>query len=534
MTVNPDFQPEEIFNKRVEIGLDNSIKILSKIIDMSDDIYKRKGAIKYLGLISKEAPSLKKECFETLENVLISDTTVDVKSEAARALGRLQLKRALKPLFWCLKETKDNSELKLSLLKSIREISFSDEEIEIFIKELISSNDTIKQYVKNQLLILSPDLLLKKLMKSLINKKYSNKHKAEIIKLIGFEISSLNSSYKGSSYIEAKYPNIIMDMEAYREEILSEITQILKKEDESLLKSSITILKLLKSSIKEDIVKLLLNDNFIIKKNAIIISGKLQLGETADLIVQNLDSLYHEVSLASIEALGEIGDPSTVSELIDILNIEDISFEYSDIDMKFQIMDAVKKIYLKQEKTSYKELIDYLDTDNNTIKESVAFILGEIGKEEFVHPLLKLLKNRNVDIKKNAIIALGKIGHLDALDYLISIISNQNAYWLIKKVTTDALFNIFQQNWYKMDNNNVNLNSTMNKKLALIIEHLREDDKENFKVKLGLIKLLEKFGDQRALDALIRRVNDFHRVVRIHASNAIKKIEERLELAEQG
>jgi len=38
------------------------------------------------------------------------------------------------------------------------------------------------------------------------------------------------------------------------------------------------------------------------------------------------------------------------------------------------------------------------------------------------------------------------------------------------------------------------------------------------------------YGDEPALSALLARVNDFPRVVRIHASNAIKKIEEKLEL----
>jgi HEAT repeat protein len=267
-----------------------------------------------------------------------------------------------------------------------------------------------------------------------------------------------------------------------------------------------------------------------VKKNAIFISGKLELSEAADLIALNLDSLYNEVSLASIEALGEIGDLSSVSELIDILNVEDISFEYSDIDMKFHIMDAVKKIYLKHEKISYDKLYEYLDMNNDTIRESVAFILGEIGKDEFVIPLINLLKIKNLDVKKNAIIALGKIGNIDALDHLIAIIKNQNAYWLIKKVATDALFNILQQNWYKFDGVNIETNRDLNKKISLIIELLRENEKENYKVKLGLIKLLERFGDEKAFDALLKRVNDFHRVVRIHASNAIKKIEERLEL----
>ena len=66
--------------------------------------------------------------------------------------------------------------------------------------------------------------------------------------------------------------------------------------------------------------------------------------------------------------------------------------------------------------------------------------------------------------------------------------------------------------------------------MAVLTDYLRTKENENHKVKLSLIKLLEIYGGENALSALLKRVNDFHRVVRIYASNAIKRIEERLEL----
>ena len=79
MALNPNYQPEEIFNKRAEIGIDQSIQLLSKIIDTSNDNYKRMDAIKYLGLASKEAPALKGECFDTLESIFISEENTLIK-----------------------------------------------------------------------------------------------------------------------------------------------------------------------------------------------------------------------------------------------------------------------------------------------------------------------------------------------------------------------------------------------------------------------------------------------------------------------
>lgn len=145
-------------------------------------------------------------------------------------------------------------------------------------------------------------------------------------------------------------------------------------------------------------------------------------------------------------------------------------------------------------------------------------------------PLLDLLKIRNVDVRKNTIIALGKIGSIDPLESLLKILGDENAYWLIKKVAVDAIYNIFQRNWYKVKDKKQDITRLLNKNMATLMDHLRTKESENYKVKLSLIKLLETYGGEQALNALLKRVNDFHRVVRIYASNAIKKIEERLEL----
>jgi len=525
-----NIQPKEIFQRREEFGIDNSIKLLTEIIETEKNESQRRGAVKYLGLVSKEAPSLKKECFATLENILISGDSIEIKCEAAKALGKLNYDKALKPLMWVLEENPDNLEIRLSVLKAIKKIQFKDNEIKIFIKELGSPFTANRDYVRNKLLTLNPEDLINKLLGSLKEEQFSDEHKSELIKLIGIELSSIDISFEDVSYLKVKYPEILSDLTANKHILLNEITQILREEDSDLMDAILTIVKLIKSEINNEIIKLILIDDFIVKKNAIKLTGKLRLPDAVDLLVTNLDNIYNEVSIASIKALGEIGDVTAIPELLGILDIEDISFEYSDIDMKFQIIDAVKNIYLSNNKASYDHLFSSIERDNDTIRESVAFIFGELGKEDFVNPLIKLLHERNLDVKKNAIIALGKIGHLNALDPLIKLIDDKDSYWLIKKISVDAIYNIFHRNWYKLKEEEKDLKRELNKNLAILIDHLKINENEDFKVKLSLIKFLEAYGGEKALDALLKRVNDFHRVVRIHASNAIKRIEEKLEL----
>ncbi len=523
-------QPLEIYKRREEFGLENSFKMLSVIIETDKDDNKRRESIKYLGLISANSIQLKKECFETLENILISEDKIEIRCEAAKSLGRIKYEKALKPLNWVLEQEPVDHNIKISVLKAIHKTRFEEPEIKLFINELDSEFHSIKDFITIQLLSLKHERLIELLLSALKNKKYSNKHKTEIIKLIGYELSSINISFEDTNYIKIKHPKILSDLIQNKSFLLEVITQNLREEDSNLMEAIITILKILGKELEKDFIKFLLIDDFIVKKNAIILSGKLKLKNAVDLLITNLDSIYNEVTIAAIEALGEIGDLSAVPELLDILDIDEISFQYTDLDMKLYILDAIKKIYLNNIDPSYDYLYLSLRKDNNTVKESVAFILGEIGEEEFIKHLTDLLKIRNLDVRKNAIIALGKIGSIEVLGNLFQILEDKNSYWLIKKVATDAMYNIFQKNWYRVKDNEKDAIRSLNKSIAHLIDYLGKNKDENFKVKLSLIKLIEAYGGKQAFHALIKRVNDFHRVVRIYASNAIKKIEERLEL----
>jgi len=526
---DPKPSPQEIYNKREEFGLENSVEMLTNIVETEKDYSKRKEAVKYLGRISNYIPQLKDDCFMIIENVLISEDKIDVKCEAAKTLGKLKNNKALKPLNWILEQKIDSVDLRLAALKAIMNIKFDEPQINTFIKELDSRYNSVKEFVRNHLVGIEPELLIDSLLGNLKSENISNEHKSEIIKLIGYELSSINIAFQDTNYVKVKYPELISKLHSEKGVLLDEITRILRKEDLELLDSTVSILKLISPEINQDVVKLLLSDDFIVKKNAITLTGKLKLKDAVDTLIPGLDNIYSEVSVATIEALGEIGDLSAIPELLDVLNVEDISFEYTDIDMKFYIMNAVKKIYSTNRDADFNILFSHLNSDSETLKESIAFILGEIGNEEFAKPLIDLLKIRNLDVKKNAIIALGKIGNIEPIPSLIEILENPDSYWLIKKVAIDAIYNIFQRNWYRVKGEDVEFKRTLNKHIATIIDYLKQSEAENTKVKVSIIKFLEIYGDEPALSALLTRVNDFPRIIRIHASNAIKKIEEKIE-----
>jgi len=191
-----NLSPQEIFDKREEYGLENSVEMLTDIIETDKDNDKRKKAIKFLGGIIKFIPKLNNECFTTLESVLISELNIAIKCEAAEALGKLKNEKALKPLNWILEQKLADVDLRLAVLKAIMKTKFQDPQITIYINELDSEYTSIREYVKSQLVVLEPEILIRLLLENLESENISNKHKSEIIKLIGYELSSVNVSFQ--------------------------------------------------------------------------------------------------------------------------------------------------------------------------------------------------------------------------------------------------------------------------------------------------------------------------------------------------
>ena len=196
--------PAEIFQRREEFGLKNSFNMLTEIIEADKDDNKRRESVKFLGLISDDSSQLKKACFETLENLLVSDDKIEIKCEAAKALGRIKYEKSLKPLNWALEQKPVNNDIKLSVLKAIHKTRFEEPEIKLFINELDNEFHSIKDFVTIQLLSLEPEKLVNLFLITLKDKKFSNRHHTEVLRLLGYEISSINVSFEDTSYIKIK------------------------------------------------------------------------------------------------------------------------------------------------------------------------------------------------------------------------------------------------------------------------------------------------------------------------------------------
>jgi len=526
LQIKTQLPPEEIFQRRDELGLGNSVDLLTRIIESNQNKNVRIEAVKYLGIMKDPT------CFEILENVLVSDDDIEIKSEAAKALGRLKNKKALKPLKYILEQHHTDNIIKTTVLRAIASIRFAEKEIKLFIKHLECRDKSVKTCIKNRLINLGPEELLIYLLDSLKNDNFSEKHEITLIKLIGYELSGINLSLDDTSFLKVSYPEVYSRLIQNKEFLLETLISIFNEDDEQLMKSTLIILGILGKEINARLIDLLEDNDFIIKKNAIKLIGDLKVENALNSLIQNLDNMYSEISMASIEALGEIGHISAIPELLSILDIKALNFEYIDYDMKWHILEAVRKIYMNNKSAPFDYLFEILKTDNDLLKESIAFIMGEVANEIFVDSLFLLMDEKNLDVRKNSIIALGKIGSVKAIYPLINVLNTHDTYWLLKKVIVDAISNIYHKNRHLIKGEDFNQKRMFIINTERIIDYLKAHESDNFKVKVSIIKFLEIHGGKTALPALLKQVNDFHRIVRISATKAIKKIEERLELSE--
>lgn len=529
--LDANIEPQDIYRRCEELGLGQALDMLVEILDNAKQIDKRKNSVKYIGLIGGKSKDLKNDCFELLENLVISEKDESIKGEATKALGELQYEKALKPLKWLLEQENVGPKLMITALRAIANIRMDLPEITLFIEHLGCPVKTVKACIMNKFTQISPDILICALLRSLARQDFKETHKAEIIKAIGFNLASIDMSFEGISYLQVNFPEIVNELEVHKRELLKVITSNLRDEDKAFLESSISLLNLIGKEINEILIELIEDEDFLIKQNAIKIVGKLRINaqEIMKKLVENLDDIYSEISIESIKSLGEIGEISMVPELLKALDIEDPDYEYLDLDKKWFILEAIQKIYFHNPSANFDYLYKGLNSYNDNIKESIAFLFGELGKEEFIDSLVELLDERNLDVRKNAIIALGKIGNKRAIDKILGILDQEYVYWILKKISIDAIYNIYYRNYRIGNDEDPNIKRDFIINREKLIDYIKSHNDDCFKIKLSVIKFLEVFGDQTALSALLGLVNDFHRLVRLSAEKAIKRIEERLE-----
>lgn len=134
-------------------------------------------------------------------------------------------------------------------------------------------------------------------------------------------------------------------------------------------------------------------------------------------------------------------------------------------------------------------------------------VLKKIGTPA-VDPLINAMNDRNQSVRSGAIIVLGTIGDNRAVDPLIRILKNKNEKNEVKKSAENTLAEI-----------------------GAIDPVIRVLDDEDPKVRIRIVNILRKINDPRAFSALNTAMNDKDPEVAHLATSALKSKENSLRIA---
>ena len=118
---------------------------------------------------------------------------------------------------------------------------------------------------------MKPKRLIKHLLEALEDETTSEKHKIEVLMLIGHVLSKTTVLDETSRIRKLIYPEVLPDLIEHKDELLKIITSVLK---DNILENILTILSLISQEITDDLIKYAYNDDCFIKANAIKLLGK--------------------------------------------------------------------------------------------------------------------------------------------------------------------------------------------------------------------------------------------------------------------
>jgi HEAT repeat protein len=156
-------------------------------------------------------------------------------------------------------------------------------------------------------------------------------------------------------------------------------------------------------------------------------------------LMKTFEDGNENVRMATVKALGNIGDPRTVKPLVNALVDE-------NTDVRRNAAEALDKIgwnpdeneigilywLLKGEinkisgmgKPAIEPLINALVDENTDVRRNAAEALSKIG-EPAIEPLIKTLEDENIDLRRNTVDILGKMGET-AINALIKLLEDED------------------------------------------------------------------------------------------------------------
>ena len=161
--------------------------------------------------------------------------------------------------------------------------------------------------------------------------------------------------------------------------------------------------------------------------------GKLGSEKVVDPLIGALNDENQYVRRAAVAELGKLKPDKAILPLIDCLK-----------DVDWQLRLQAPEILVEFGNETEKHLLEALKNDNKWIKVGAANVLGRIGSESAVLPIMSLLNNQERMVRDEAAVALSRLNSKVAVKALLDLLKHESSYvregaaWVLGEMRTKA------------------------------------------------------------------------------------------------
>ncbi len=270
-----------------------------------------------------------------------------------------------------------------------------------------------------------------------------------------------------------------------------------------------------------------------IRAETINVLAKLGTDKVVEPLVNRLKDVDSSIQTAAFDALASLGKEGKIDQAKIIVNM--LKTDHQAVRGKLRDMMDV----LRNENILHETILS-LAEENFWTREVIARALIELKEFNITEPMIKMLDHPLALIRRFAIEVLTKIKDPAAKPYLLQKLKDED-WWVVERAiaalgelhdrsVTEHLLPFLKDDTLR----GVTVDALNELGDPTAVEAVLEViDKGHKEVRISMIRLLERLGDNRVIEPLTKMMNDPDVAVRFEAANALKKLRSRLTMGGQ-
>lgn len=270
------------------------------------------------------------------------------------------------------------------------------------------------------------------------------------------------------------------------------------------------------------------HSDFTVRSTAATALGEVGDARAVDPLIRALRDAHHQVCLAAAASLSKMGDQRAVPPLIE-------QIEHRAPDVRTAVVEALGRL---RDSRAVEPLVERLRDDDPDVREASALALGTIGDVAAIEPLVSLMVDAQATIRQAAAAALRRIepywerseAALRAIPAIQASLKNRE-YW-VRHSAADLLkkLGLSQHEETTLVTDTDGARRKRQAAHTLLLAMLEDKDRE---FRQAAAEALGRIGVAECIPALVRRLADPDRWVRLAVARALEAFRWQSSLGEQ-